>query len=65
MARQVADRFADGAWLVELAAVPDPAQVPSAMAAALGVRPPPGTLATEALIRVLAQRQLLLRAGQL
>ena len=59
VARQVADRFADGAWLVELAAVPDPAQVPSAVAAALGVRPPPGAPATEALIRVLARRQLL------
>ena len=59
VARQVADRFADGAWLVELAAVPDPAQVPSAVVAALGVRPPPGVPATEALTRVLARRQLL------
>ena len=59
VARQVADRFADGAWLVELAAVPDPAQVPSAVVAALGVRPPPGVSATEALTRVLARRQLL------
>jgi predicted ATPase/DNA-binding CsgD family transcriptional regulator len=59
VARQVADRFADGARLVELAAVPDPAQVPSAMVTALGVRPPPGVSATEALTRVLARRQLL------
>jgi predicted ATPase/DNA-binding CsgD family transcriptional regulator len=59
VARQVADRFADGARLVELAAVPDPAQVPFAVAAALGVRPPPGVSATEALTRVLARRQLL------
>jgi predicted ATPase/DNA-binding CsgD family transcriptional regulator len=59
VARQVADRFADGACLVELAAVPDPAQVPSAVAAALGVRPPPGIPAAEALTRVLARRQLL------
>jgi predicted ATPase/DNA-binding CsgD family transcriptional regulator len=59
VARQVADRFADGARLVELAPVPDPAQVPAAMAAALGVRPPPGVSATEALTRVLARRQLL------
>src|SRR5262249_50952362 len=29
IARQVADRFADGACLVELAPVPDPAQVPA------------------------------------
>ena len=59
VARQVADRFADGARLVELAAVPDPAQVPAAVVAALGVRPPPGVPATEALTRVLARRQLL------
>src|SRR5690349_11631455 len=58
-ARQVAERFADGARLVELAAVPDPAQVPSAMATALGVRPPPEVPATEALTRVLARRQML------
>ncbi len=38
VARQVADRFADGAWLVELAPVADPGQVAAVMAAALGVR---------------------------
>jgi non-specific serine/threonine protein kinase len=59
VARQAADRFADGAWLVELAPVPDPAQVPSAAVAALGVRPPPGVPPTETLIRVLARRQML------
>jgi predicted ATPase len=59
VARQVADRFADGARLVELAAIPDPAQVPAAVVAALGVRPPPGVSAMEALTRVLARRQLL------
>ena len=59
VARQVADRFADGACLVELAAIPDPAQVPSAVVTALGVRPPPGIPATEALARVLARRQML------
>jgi predicted ATPase/DNA-binding CsgD family transcriptional regulator len=59
VARQIADRFADGAWLVELAATPDPAQVPSAVVAALGVRPPPGVPPTEALTRVLARRQML------
>jgi predicted ATPase/DNA-binding CsgD family transcriptional regulator len=59
VARQVADRFADGAWLVELAAVPDPVQVPAAMATALGVRPPPEVPPTDALTRVLARRQML------
>ena len=38
VARRVAGRFADGAWLVELAPVQDAAQVPGVVAAALGVR---------------------------
>ena len=42
VARQVADRFADGAWLVELAPVQDAARVAAAVAAALGVREQPG-----------------------
>ena len=40
VARRVAGRFADGAWLAELAAVRDPAQVPVAVAVSLGC--PPG-----------------------
>src|SRR5215813_7444585 len=42
VAREVASRFADGAWLVELALVQDPAHVVAAVAAALGVREQPG-----------------------
>jgi predicted ATPase len=57
VARQVTARFADGAWLAELAAVPDPAQVAAAVAAALGIREQPGMLPAEALARVLARRQ--------
>jgi predicted ATPase/class 3 adenylate cyclase/DNA-binding CsgD family transcriptional regulator len=60
VARRVADRFADGVWLVELAPVADPAQVPLAVAAALGVREQPGVPAAAALARVLARQQLLL-----
>ena len=60
VARQVAGRFADGAWLVELAAVRDPAQVAAVVAAALGVRDQPGVPLAEVLARVLARRQLLL-----
>ena len=60
VARQVAGRFADGAWLVELAPVQDPGQVPAVVAAALGVREQPGVPVAEALARVLARRQLLL-----
>ena len=42
VAGQVAGRFADGAWLAELAPVRDPALVPAVVAAALGVREQPG-----------------------
>ena len=42
VARQVAGRFADGAWLAELAPVQDAAQVPAVVAVALGVREQPG-----------------------
>jgi predicted ATPase len=60
VARRVADRFADGVWLVELAAVTDPARVPSAVAAALGIRERPGMPVTDALAGVLAGWQVLL-----
>src|SRR6185312_1497955 len=59
IARLVAGRFADGAWLVELAPVRDPAQVARVAAVALGVREQPGVPAAEGLVRVLARRQLL------
>ena len=60
VARRVAGRFADGAWLVELAAVREPALVLAAVAVALGIRQPPGTSIAESLAGVLARRQLLL-----
>ena len=60
VARPVAGRFADGAWLAELAPVGDPAQVPAVVAAALGVREQPGVPVAEAVARVLARQQLLL-----
>ena len=60
VARQVAGRFADGAWLAELAAVRDPAQVAAVVAAALGIPEQPGMPAAGALARVLAGQQLLL-----
>jgi predicted ATPase/DNA-binding CsgD family transcriptional regulator len=60
VARQVADRFIDGAWLAELAPVRDPAQTEAAVAAALGIPEQPGVPATEALARALAGQQLLL-----
>jgi len=60
VAQQVAPRFADGAWLAELALVRDPVQVAAAVAAALGVRDQPGVPAAEAVVRALARQQLLL-----
>ena len=60
VARLVAGRFADGAWLAELAPVRDPAQVAAVVAAALGIREQPGVRASGALARVLAGQQLLL-----
>jgi len=60
VARRVSGRFADGVWLVELAAVRDPAQVPTATAAGLGVREQPGVAVTDVLAGLLARQQLLL-----
>ena len=60
VAERVAGRFADGAWLAELAAVRDPALVAAVVAAALGIRDQPGVPAADALARVLARQQLLL-----
>jgi predicted ATPase/DNA-binding CsgD family transcriptional regulator len=60
VASRVADRFADGVWLAELAAVTDPVLVAPLVAAALGVRELPGVPAAEALAGVLGRQQLLL-----
>ncbi len=60
VARLVAPRFADGVWLVELAAVPDPGQVAEVIAARLGLPAAPGLPVTEALAAVLGRQQLLL-----
>ena len=60
VAWRAAARFADGVWLVELAAVQDPAQVPAAVAAVIGIPQPPGSSLTQTLAGVLARRQLLL-----
>jgi predicted ATPase/DNA-binding CsgD family transcriptional regulator len=60
VARRVAGRFADGVWLAELAAVEDPAQVATAVGAALGIRDLPAVAVADALADALAGRQLLL-----
>ena len=60
VARQVAARYEDGVWLVELAPVRDPEQVAAVVAMSLGVREQPGVPAARTLARVLARQQLLL-----
>ena len=60
VARQLAGRFADGAWLAELAPVADPAHVAAAVAAALRVRGRPGIPTAATLERVLSRQQVLL-----
>ncbi len=60
VAGRVAARFADGAWLAELAPAADPTALVFVVAAALWVRDLPGAPSAEALARVLARRQLLL-----
>src|SRR5439155_17524118 len=59
VARRVAGRFADGVWLAELAAIRDPAQVPAAVGAALGIHDLPVVAAGHALAHALARRQRL------
>ena len=60
VAHRAAGRFADGVWLVELAAVQDPALVPAAVAAVIGIPLSPDSAPSQALAEVLSRRQLLL-----
>jgi predicted ATPase/class 3 adenylate cyclase len=60
VAGDVLTRFPDGAWLVELAKVRDPAAVPEAVAAALGAPTRPEVPALDTLIRFLRTKRLLL-----
>ena len=60
VARRVAGQLADGAWLVELAAVQEPDMVPASVLAALGMEQGPGQSPLQALAASLARRQLLL-----
>ena len=57
---QLADEFPDGVWVFELAAVTDPAAVPDAVAAVLGVTQQPGKTVTESVAAALEGRIRLL-----
>lgn len=60
VARAVQDDYADGVWLVELAALAEPTLVPHTVARILGIAEQPGRSLTETLAGVLQTRQTLL-----
>ena len=60
VARHVVGEFADGGWLIELAALSDPDLVPSAVAGVLGLRLGSDTISSEAVARAIAGKNLLL-----
>ena len=53
VAASLLDQFRDGAWLVKLASLGDPALVPGTAAASLGVREQPGRAILETLLEAL------------
>jgi len=60
VAARLADEFPDGVWFFELAAVTDPAAVPDAIAAVLGITQQPGKTVTESVASALEGRVRLL-----
>jgi predicted ATPase len=60
IAAGVADEFPDGVWLFELAAVADPAAVPDAVAAVLGITQQPGRSVAQSVAAALEGRVRLL-----
>ena len=60
VAGQLADEFPDGVWFFELAAVTDPAAVPDAVAAVLGITQQPGKTVRESVAAALEGRVRLL-----
>ena len=60
VAARLADEFPDGVWFFELAAVTDPAAVPDAVAAVLGITQQPGKTVTESMASALEGRSRLL-----
>jgi class 3 adenylate cyclase len=60
VAARLTDDFADGVWFFELAAVADPAAVPDAVAAVLGITQQPGKSVSESVAAALEGRIRLL-----
>jgi len=60
VAARLVDEFPDGVWFFELAAVTDPASVPDAVAAVLGITQQPGMSVSESVAAALEGRMRLL-----
>jgi predicted ATPase/class 3 adenylate cyclase len=60
VAARLADEFPDGVWVFELAAVTDPAAIPDAVAAVLGITQQPGKTVSESVAAALEGRLRLL-----
>jgi predicted ATPase/class 3 adenylate cyclase len=60
VAADLVEVYADGVWLVELAALTEPSLVPQAVVGALHLREEPGRTLTETLLDYLHRKQLLL-----
>lgn len=60
VARQLSDEFPDGTWLLELAAVADPAAVPDAIAAVFNVTQQPGVSMVESVAEAMEGKTQLL-----
>ncbi len=60
VAARLADEYPDGVWFFELAAVADPAAIPDAVAAVLGITQQPGKSVSESVAAALEGRVRLL-----
>jgi len=60
VAADIADRYPDGTWFIELAPVSDPELVPQVVASTLGVKEEAGRPLVDALAKHLGDRQMLL-----
>ena len=59
-ARQSADEFPEGVWLIELASLTDTSLVPQAVANSLRIREQPGVAIADTIVRYLERRHILL-----
>jgi predicted ATPase len=60
VARELLPKFADGAWVAELAPLSDPELVPATVAAALGLELPAGRVSAKRIAAALGSKQVLL-----